>query len=481
MSLVQYSDSESDADKPASPPAKKPRRDPPSRAHALPPLPPAFHDLYASSTRVSVNDDPSLHGGRKRVIPHVEGNWPTHVYLECVYAPPSRSFAAERAAIANSKVTGYPAKDELALLADLLARAEESAKLGDGSDGSSTPRLRSLLHSDLGAQLPLHISLSAPVVLRTDQRASFTEALTTSIRDSHIPPFTVTPDALQWVSNHERTRWFLVLHVAQSAGDGLTRLLTLSNRALAAFDQPPLYTTPSSDARPSRAPVAHDRSRGAAGPAGYHSDSFHVSLAWSLDGPSKMDAERVAGLDLGLEDLQAFQAAHFPGNHQALNPPAAESAIEDDAYADEDDLGYYPDGAKRTLTDEQIRIFRHSEIHALRRARQLEQDDAEYEARARQLSDDTGTGAEVETQLDEPLLDEKRNENLSQSQGQGQGQTRRGSSGGGKSQKRGNRETRDKPSETLDYEDHEQSTINEARPAEARAPYPSRRIISYED
>ena len=37
---------------------------------------------------------------------------------------------------------------------------------------------------------------------------------------------------------------------------------------------------------------------------------------------------------------------------------------------DEDDgLGYYPDGVKRTLTDEQIAIFRHSEIEALRRAR----------------------------------------------------------------------------------------------------------------
>lgn len=85
MSLVQYSDSESDADQPASPPAKKPRHEAPSKGVAtLPPLPAAFHDLYASSTRVSVKDDPTLHGGRKRVIPHVEGNWPTHVYVECV-------------------------------------------------------------------------------------------------------------------------------------------------------------------------------------------------------------------------------------------------------------------------------------------------------------------------------------------------------------------------------------------------------------
>jgi hypothetical protein len=38
---------------------------------------------------------------------------------------------------------------------------------------------------------------------------------------------------------------------------------------------------------------------------------------------------------------------------------------------EDDGLGYYHDGVKRTLTDEQIAIFRHSELEALRRSREL--------------------------------------------------------------------------------------------------------------
>ncbi|KAL2158475.1 hypothetical protein VTH06DRAFT_4241 [Thermothelomyces fergusii] len=43
---------------------------------------------------------------------------------------------------------------------------------------------------------------------------------------------------------------------------------------------------------------------------------------------------------------------------------------EEEQDEDDDGLGYYPDGVKRTLTDEQIAIFRHSELEALRRARE---------------------------------------------------------------------------------------------------------------
>lgn len=69
--------------------------------------------------------------------------------------------------------------------------------------------------------------------------------------------------------------------------------------------------------------------------------------------------------------LLAF-ARDFLDPDQAQSVTADEHGYYDYDYEDEEDdgLGYYPDGVKRTLTDEQIAMFRHSELQALQRAQE---------------------------------------------------------------------------------------------------------------
>ncbi|KAJ5675113.1 uncharacterized protein N7477_005047 [Penicillium maclennaniae] len=165
-----------------------------------------------------------------------------------------------------------------------------------------------------------------------------------------------------------------------------------------------------------------------------------------------------------LEDLQAFQAAHFPGPHKPLIPPTTEPAQDESSFDEaEEDLGYYPDGVKRTLTDEQIRIFRHSEIHALLRARQLEEDDAEYEARRHAANDD---GVENSHEGDTKAVNASVNI---------AGSKRRRSAGG---RKPNTQRPQNAPSD-LDYEASTQDTTK-PKP-EKHVAYLGRKIVSYAD
>ena len=59
--------------------------------------------------------------------------------------------------------------------------------------------------------------------------------------------------------------------------------------------------------------------------------------------------------------------------------PHDEDAFGDTFQMEDDDLGYYPDGVKRTLTDDQIAMFRHSEIYTILRERQVQKENLEAE------------------------------------------------------------------------------------------------------
>ncbi|KAL2757042.1 hypothetical protein ACRALDRAFT_1081055 [Sodiomyces alcalophilus JCM 7366] len=300
MALVDYS-SDSDSD---GPPAKR-RRSDGQRTNGtdhhqpsdLPPLPEAFHDLYASTVRHSVVDDPSLHHGRKRTIPHVVGNWPSHIYIEW-----------------------HPTAQEHAVLSDLLTTIQH--QLGPSFRNH---KLHSFLTSDLNAPLPLHISLSRPLALTTATKDSFLDRLKSSLRSfsplafpsaspvatrtakpSRSCSFAVSPTSLAFHRSPDSDRTFLVLRVASNITNTYTStdpeastkadpdasadpptppigsnphlrdLLRRCNALASTYGHPTLYVPHNPDASP-LSPPDPDALRA--------DEAFHISIAWTFAPP----------------------------------------------------------------------------------------------------------------------------------------------------------------------------------------------------
>jgi hypothetical protein len=282
MVLVNYSDSSSEsedqelADKKNNQQGGRKRKaehiddEPVHSAKPLPPLPPSFHSLYATNVRTSTTDDPSLHAGRTRQVPHVVGNWPTHVYLEW-----------------------YPPHSELAVLDALIRKSDQTTT---AADKSSKPHIHGFLRSELGAQLPLHISLSAPLVLKTEQKQPFQDSIKARLDSTHIEPFTVAARRLDWVANHDRSRFFLVLKLSKPENDELNKLLSICNATAAQFDLSQLYDDvaaidPGSAVRPRSKTLEKVIDK---------SDAFHISIAWTLEDPDDRHMRRLVEL---IDDL----------------------------------------------------------------------------------------------------------------------------------------------------------------------------------
>ncbi|KAK9469095.1 U6 snRNA phosphodiesterase Usb1 [Lipomyces arxii] len=142
-----------------------------------PALPAGFLDLYASEPRMG--DDPALHGGRIRQHPHTVGLWPSHVYIEW------------------------------------LPSADEAQRLEQAVPAGAT----SLVFSPRKAPLPLHLSLSPPIMLKTSDRKSFFNNLEDILHAKS--QFTIVfrvdeTGKVVWVTNPENTRDFFVLVVQTS-------------------------------------------------------------------------------------------------------------------------------------------------------------------------------------------------------------------------------------------------------------------------
>ncbi|KAF5231999.1 hypothetical protein FANTH_13184 [Fusarium anthophilum] len=113
--------------------------------------------------------------------------------------------------------------------------------------------------------------------------------------------------------------------------------------------------------------------------------------------------------NISTDDLAAFHESHFShtavaafGSEFVDSSPQVQThdgAVDDTWEEDDDGLGYYPDGVKRTLTDAQIEIFRHSELETLRkekeRAKQPGSKETAPSSEVMDLSDDTPTSTQT--------------------------------------------------------------------------------------
>ncbi|KAL1895583.1 poly(U)-specific 3'-to-5' RNA exonuclease [Ceratocystis pirilliformis] len=295
MPLVNYSDSDSDSGSGSShearlsqPPAKK-QRTALNKAATVPPLPPNFLDLYASSVRTSAVDDPALHQGRKRQTPHVAGNWPSHLYIEW-----------------------HPTTQQHYMLASLLKRITPLLR--------KDIKLHSLIESDLGAILPLHISLSRPIVFNTAQKDRFLDAITADIQASRMlpvlaltqlyaPSFMVSPYRLYWYTSPDSARTFLVLSVSsrrpasnEPSNTQLTALLSRCNSTVQSFGQPALYALKDQES------AKIDTEANTSGTASVDSSAFHVSIAWMFDVPSQeVKQKSCAFFDNGFSEVKDWK------------------------------------------------------------------------------------------------------------------------------------------------------------------------------
>ncbi|POS85742.1 hypothetical protein EPUL_003948, partial [Erysiphe pulchra] len=297
MALVDYTSSDEDQDvdvRSSSSPTYDAKEAAPSiynkanTSDPLPPLPAKFYDLYATTKRLSTKDDPSLHDGRVRSSPHVVGNWPTHIYLECQF-----TFFNVRI-VSNIVLEGNPSTIERELLHQLIMAVQPK---------DNSFQILSFLTSELKAPLPLHVSLSRPIQITTKQKDSIIDSLRQSIKHSGIQPFEISFTKLEWVSNFERSRWFLILQTSSRHGNNeLQKLLRISNTIIQRHGLLPLYEDPNSITDLTSCPERSSRAQGKSSNRSVEHqkplsnsrlafNTFHVSIAWSLTPPTQSHME----------------------------------------------------------------------------------------------------------------------------------------------------------------------------------------------
>lgn len=216
----------------------------------LPPLPSSFYDLYTSKPASGSSHPETDKNGKVRVLPHVQGQWPTHVYLE--WKPDIHWRRLQ--------------KLNLAIAAQIDA-------LGEARGGDSS--YHSLATSEIGVRLPLHVSLSDTLMPTTASKQQLVDNITTALAGWQGPvAIDLGLAKLRVVVNQQNTRAFVVLSLTS---EPIVQLVEAVNGAARRLGLPVLTPQP------------------------------HVSIAWFLPGHVPAFEKLIRGCEAVEQQLAAVQ------------------------------------------------------------------------------------------------------------------------------------------------------------------------------
>jgi hypothetical protein len=200
---------------------------------------------------------------------------------------------------------GNPSQTESDNLHDLIHHVRDviDAQNKERPNNTLVPKVIPSLQSELGAPLPLHISLSRTLQVKTEDRDAFLDTLRSCLRKAAVRSFCFKFQGLNWVPNFQRNRWFLVLSIEKPVQDELNRLLNACNEAARRHGHPGLYVGGHGDG-PMENNDDHDRNKSRKSKADEkedvdRSDRFHVSIAWNLEEPDDKWVTLVKNIDVG--------------------------------------------------------------------------------------------------------------------------------------------------------------------------------------
>lgn len=200
------------------------------------------------------------------------------------------------------------------------------------------PNITPSLLSSLSVPLPLHVSLSRTLQIKTDDRDRYLETLTACLRHASVRSFDVLSNSLKWVPNFDRDRWFLVLGIKKPPYDELNRLLEACNEASEKCGHPGLYSGGKGDGPMETSTLmdrAQKRRRSSAKTEPLQdslideridrTENFHISIAWNLEEPAREWIDLVRNLDVNQSVKIPFDAVKVKIGNSVHSIPLSSS------------------------------------------------------------------------------------------------------------------------------------------------------------